>query len=480
MISFQPSLRFNKQAAVIFCDSEQVKTQKITGLSSGLKDELKSAYQNKIFQGGNGEVFSLTQKGKSIVFAGLGKRENISATQLRTAVRAALLSSLLRKVSSVEIFPYDQKDTTVIGMIEGILIGTYQWTKYLASKKDEVKKSYILISEKKTIYTQAITTCEGVNVARDLINENADVANSVFMESVIRKIIKGAKNFSIKVLNKKDLKAKGLGLILSVNQGSKQDPKLIIVEYKGSSKKSGHTALVGKGVTYDTGGLNLKPSGFMETMKMDMGGAAAVIGTLKNTVALKPKKNILFVVGLVENAIGPDAYKPGDVISGYAKKSIEVGNTDAEGRLVLADAISYVVKNYKPARLIDLATLTGACVIALGHDYTGMVSTDDKLANQLLESARLTDDRIWRMPTYPEIKDAVKSEIADIKNVGWPRGAGGMITAAEFLRQFTEGTKWAHLDIAGTAFVDGKSRWYFAHGGTGAGVRALTNFLQNN
>src|SRR3989338_1422600 len=213
-------------------------------------------------------------------------------------------------------------------------------------------------------------------------------------------------------------------------------------------------------------------------MRQDMSGAAAVVGILKNTIALNLKKNILFVCALAENAIGSESYKPGDVLRSYGGKTVEIGNTDAEGRLVLADAMAYVVKNYKLARLIDIATLTGACVVALGHDYTGVVTNEEKLFQKLRQAAEETDDRIWRLPNYPELKEAVKSPIADIKNVGFPKGAAGAITAAEFLHQFIEGTPWAHLDIAGTAFVENKERMYFGHGATGAGVRLLTPFLQ--
>ena len=268
-------------------------------------------------------------------------------------------------------------------------------------------------------------------------------------------LIKGKKNISLEILNRKELKAKGLNLHLAVNQASNKEPKLIIVRYNGGKKNEGYTAIIGKGMTFDTGGLNLKPTGSIETMKMDMSGAAAVCGILKNVLTLGIKKNLFFVLGIAENSIGSAAYKPGDVITGYAGKSVEIGNTDAEGRLVLADAFAYVVKNYKPARMIDLATLTGACVVALGFDYSGLFSNNDELACQLIEASNKTDDRIWRLPVYSELKEYIKSPIADLKNTSNIKG-GGAITAAEFLHQFTEGTTWAHLDIAGSAYAEGQ------------------------
>jgi len=338
--------------------------------------------------------------------------------------------------------------------------------------------SNLCIVASPTLYFFAI--CSGVNFARDLVNDNADVINSSYLEGVVKKLIKDSKKVKVEVLSRKELKSKGLNLHLAVNKGSKNEPKLIIVSYNGAPKKGGYTAIIGKGVTFDSGGLNLKPTGYIETMRSDMGGTAAVIGTLKNVLTLKPKKNILFVCGIAENVIGSSAYKPGDVVKSYDGKTVEVANTDAEGRLVLADAIAYVAKSYKPSKIIDIATLTGACVVALGNDYSGLVTDDDKFSRAMIRSSNDTDDKAWRLPIYPELKESVKSDIADIKNIGYPKGAAGTLTAAEFLRQFTSGIKWAHLDIAGTAFVGGPSRLYFGHGATGAGVRLLTDYLLNN
>jgi leucyl aminopeptidase len=268
-------------------------------------------------------------------------------------------------------------------------------------------------------------------------------------------------------------------LHLGVNKGSRNEPKLIIVKYSGGSKNEPYTAVIGKGITFDTGGLNLKPTGYIETMRTDMSGTAATIGILKNVLALSIKKNIVFAMALAENAIGSGSFKPGDVLRSYNGRTVEIDNTDAEGRLVLADAISYVVRNYKPKTIIDLATLTGACVVALGYDYSGLMSNNDELAKKLLISAQETDDRAWQLPIYPELKDHVKSQIADIKNTGL-KGAAGALSAGEFLRQFIEDAKWAHLDIAGTAFVKEGNRFYFGHGATGAGVRLVTDFLKKN
>lgn len=483
MITFRSSAKFDKQATIILVEQDQLQKKSFSFKDKEVLDNIQSISKTDQFTAENGQIFPFTMGKTVIVLVGIGKQNKLSLTALRISVKNTLQSSYLRKIKTVEIIPHAQTDAVNKAVIEGVLIGTYVWNKYKTKAKDDKsvdQKSIVLAAAKNKELENAIKICEGTNLARDLVNENADVATSSHIEKVIKGLIKGKKNVSVEILNKKELKTKGLGLHLAVNQGSINEPKLVIVKYSGGNPKDGYTALVGKGMTFDTGGLNLKPTNSIETMRMDMSGTATVVGTLKNVLSLNLKKNIIFACGLAENVTSARAYKPGDVIKGYAGKTVEVLNTDAEGRLVLADAISYIVKNYKPARLIDIATLTGACVVALGLDYTGLVTDDDLFSRQLIRSSNETDDRVWRLPMYPELKNSVKSKIADISNLGAPRGAGGTITAAEFLRQFATGTKWAHLDIAGTAFVDGLRRMYFGHGATGSGVRLLTHFLQTN
>lgn len=484
MIKFSTSPSFS-QAGTIFLITKSQITQK--KFPKNIPDQLKSNILDVVasgqFSGDRCEMFPVLNGDQVVLLVGVGNPRDLSMTKLRIGIKMAVQSKYFRKISDIELIPSDDKEEFIRGIVEGIKIGAYQWQKYLSNTKDELKnedKVYTIIAPKKRAHENAVAICDGVNLTRDLVNENADVKTSTYIEKVVKKLIKGKKNISVEILGKKEMKSKGLHLHLAVNQGSKQEPRLLIVKYSGGAKKAGYTALIGKGITFDTGGLNLKPTGHIESMKMDMGGAGCVIGTLKNTINLNLKKNVLFVCGLAENVTGSAAYKPGDVLNSYSGKTVEVANTDAEGRLVLADAISYVVRNYKPARIVDIATLTGACIVALGYDHSGLVSTDDRMARKLIESSKVTDDRVWRLPSYPELKDSVKSQIADIRNLGSPKGAGGAITAAEFLRQFTEGTTWAHLDIAGTSYVENGKRQYYSHGGTGAGVRLLTHFLQNS
>lgn len=480
MINFRATAQFDKQATVVLLSVEELKQKKFRFQNNSLKANIRELQRGGKFNAEKGEVFPLVIKGKTVLLAGLGKKADLTLTALRIFVRKALLSPYLSKIKDFEIVPHASDEKAIRAVIEGVLIGTYAWKKYVkGDEKQPGEKKIWLVAAKKAFYENVIRICEGVNLARDLINDNADTVTSSFFEATVKKLVKGKRGVSVEILNRRQMENKGLGLHLAVNHASRKEPKLIIVKYKGGRLKESFTAVLGKGITFDTGGLNLKPTGYMETMRSDMSGAAAVVGTLKNVLNLNLKKNIIFAVTLAENAIGSGAYKPGDVFRSYSGKTVEIGNTDAEGRLVLADAISYLVKNYKPTRIVNLATLTGACVVALGYDYAGLMSNDDAFAKRLLDSAHETDDRAWQLPIYPELKEHVKSQVADIKNTGLA-GAAGALSAGEFLRQFTENTKWAHLDIAGTAFIKEAGRLYYGHGATGFGVRLITDFLQKN
>jgi len=480
MISFRARAHFDKDVSLVLLTEDQVKANAVLDLNwPSLEKELKGLAASRQFTGAAGQIFPLSAERDLVLCAGLGKEDDVTLSGLRTAVRKAVLSGFVKNAKTVEIIPLQkrQDDQCVIALIEGVLIGTYSWMKYKPSK-DCVRKSFTFAVPSKKIYKDAVEVCAGVNLTRDLVNDNAGVINAVYIEKVVRDLCRKTSNVTLEVLGPKQLKSKGLGLHLAVNQGSQNEPRLIIARYKGAARKGYDLALVGKGITFDSGGLNLKTSGHIETMKTDMAGTAAVIGALRNCLALKPKKNIVFACGLAENAIGPGSYRPGDVFTGYAGKTVEIGNTDAEGRLVLADALAYVTRNYKPDRMIDLATLTGACVVALGFDYTGLLSNDPAWAREVSAAAERTDDRVWPLPLYSELKGCMDSDIADLKNISNIRGAG-TITAAYFLQQFVDQTPWVHLDIAGSAYVEKGSRMYFGPGATGAGVRLLTEVIRH-
>ncbi len=486
MIEFTASATFRSEALILLMSADQVRHKKFNDLKwPSLKTELAGLTRAGHFEGRSGQVFPLSAERQTVLLVGLGDEAELTATALRVATRQAILSPFVKKARTLELILCHarQDDTSIIAMIEGIVIGGYAWTKYKTQKPESPKftdKKFTIIAESKRLYRDAAAACLGVTLCRDLVNDNADLVHAGHIEKTVKGLLRGKKNVTCTVLGRAELKRHGLGLHLAVNQGSAYDPKLIIVQYRGSSHQGFDLALIGKGITFDTGGLNLKPSGHLETMRSDMSGTAAVIGTLRNILALGVRKNILFVCAIAENAIGSHAYKPGDVYRAYNGKTVEIGNTDAEGRLVLADAIAYIGTNYRPKAIIDIATLTGACVVALGFDYTGLLSSHDDLAQQIITAGEETDDRVWRLPLYPELKGVMDSPIADLKNTSNIKGAG-TITGAFFLKQFVpDGTAWAHLDIAGTSFVDKGSRMYFGQGATGAGVRLLTRLLRTS
>jgi len=317
---------------------------------------------------------------------------------------------------------------------------------------------------------------EGVSLTRELVTEPANI---IYPETFVERVqasIKGT-GLEVDVLNRAAMQKLGMGALLGVAQGSAREARLLVLKWNGGGKGGQPTSFVGKGVTFDTGGISIKPAAGMEAMKWDMGGAGAVAGALKTLALRKAKANIVGICGLVENMPGGNAQRPGDVVTTMSGQTVEVINTDAEGRLVLADAIAYVQRNFKPGTIIDLATLTGAILISLGHEWAGLFSNDEDLAAKLQRAGEESGDKLWRMPLAEAFDRLIDSPIADMKNVG-PR-EGGSITAAQFIQRFVEnGVKWAHIDMAGKAWSD-KAATTYEKGATGFGVRLLDQYVED-
>ena len=308
----------------------------------------------------------------------------------------------------------------------------------------------------------------GVRLARECAIRPGNHATPSHLASEAKKIGKEF-GFKVEVFDRKDIEKIGMGSFLAVAQGSDEPPRFIVMRYEGAAASKAPIVLVGKGITFDSGGISLKPGGEMDEMKFDMGGAASVLGTMRAIGELKPKINVVGLIVSCENMPSGRAVKPGDVVKSLSGQTIEILNTDAEGRLILCDALTYA-ERFKPAAVIDIATLTGACVVALGHHHSGLFTADDKLAEQLLAASRNAQDPIWRMPLDEEYDEGLKSNFADMANIGGR--AGGAITAAMFLKRFTAKYPWAHLDIAGTAWKSGAAK-----GATGRPVPLLTQFI---
>ena len=362
----------------------------------------------------------------------------------------------------------------------GVSLNSYNFDKYKTIKNKDIFKinihgNFKVNISKKNDKLKSIV--EAINFTKDLVSEPGNILHPDEYVKRIKKLkLLGLK---VSILDKKKLKQLGMNALLGVGQGSIRGSYLAIIEWKGSSKKSQPLAFVGKGVCFDTGGISLKPAKFMEDMTYDMAGSAVVVGLMKALALRKAKVNVVGVVGLVENMPDGNSQRPGDIVKSYSGKTIEILNTDAEGRLVLADALTYTEKKYKPKFIIDLATLTGAIIVSLGSEYAGLFSNDDKLSDQLIKAGSKVDEKVWRMPLNHNYDKLINSKKADMQNINYFGGAGS-ITAAQFLQRFIlNKTPWAHLDIAGMAF----SKYGGAlnsSGATGYGVKLLNQLIEDN
>jgi leucyl aminopeptidase len=318
---------------------------------------------------------------------------------------------------------------------------------------------------------------EGVALTRELVTEPANI---IYPESFVERVTESVKGLGLElqVLGRDEMARLGMGALLGVAQGSVREPQLLVLKWNGGKAGDAPVAFIGKGVTFDTGGISIKPAANMEAMKWDMGGAGAVVGAMKALAGRQAKANVVGICGLVENMPDGNAQRPGDVVTTMSGQTVEVINTDAEGRLVLCDAMTWTQRTIKPRAMIDLATLTGAMVISLGHEYAGLFANDELLASQLIKAAEESGDKLWRQPLGEAYDRLIDSPIADMKNVG-PR-EGGSITAAQFLKRYVEDdTPWAHLDIAGMAWSD-KAKSTYDKGATGFGVRLLDQYIADN
>ncbi len=426
-----------------------------------------------------------------ILFVGIGNRDKIDADALRRFAGKSVKQLIKKELSEIVLCApcpekLDMKDDVLLGaLFEGAFLGNHIFDKYKKEKKAKPLKTVSVFTDSKIAKSRRLlpskieTICKGTLLARDWVSMPS---NEKRPDRFVRSMVKAAEkeDLSFSILDEKSLKQNGMGAILAVGAGSRSKPRLLILDYNPFKNKKAPQnkktyVLVGKGVTFDSGGISLKPSAGMDEMKMDMSGAASVAATLITLARLKHKFRVVGVIPVVENMPSGDATRPGDIIKSYSGKTIEIGNTDAEGRLILIDAMSYAIKMFKPDVMVDMATLTGACVVALGEKIAGVFSTDKQLAKDIVASGEAVAERCWAMPMPDDYKALLKSEFADINNMSSTR-YGGAITAALFLSEFVEDTRWAHIDIAGPAYSK-KGGDYCGAGGSGFGVRLLVDFL---
>lgn len=437
--------------------------------------------KNELFKGNLSETyFDLNLEGKNTLFLGLGEENKLTIDGLRKAFHKAGKELMKAKVESVGVTIPKFKDLcykkTIGAITEGLLQSEYAFEKYLSKKKVKptVKEVYFdILEDKKDKALEAIeeskNLAEGIFLTRDLVNERAI---NMYPETLANAAKENLEPLGVKVdiYGKKEIEDMNMQAFLAVAEGSSKEPKFIVMTYNGNPDSTEKIALVGKGLTYDSGGYSLKPSTSMDTMFTDMAGSATVIGAMQVIAKSKLNKNVVGIIAACENLISGGAYKPGDIIGSMSGKTIEVLNTDAEGRLTLADALWYAAKEVKANKIIDLATLTGACIVALGGTTTGAITNNDDLMNEVKDASELAGEPIWQLPSHDDYRELIKGDFADLKNTGG-RGAG-TITAGLFLEEFVDNTPWVHLDIAGTSYSE-KTNGYIPKGATGVHVKTL-------
>jgi len=460
----------------------------LDGASGGLITDLLSAGDFK----GKLHATAVLYTGKALparrlILVGLGKRKDFKPERLRgafaKAAREARRLDVKDFAASVDIgLPEEKPERIAAAAVEGVLLGLYQYLPYKTVDREEMHelRSFTLVEADGTLRkairgaaAEAEAVSRAVCFARDLVSAPGNDLTPGRMAKEAKAMAK-ARGLGVKVLEEPALRKLGMNALLGVSRGSTEPPRLIVLEHRGGAKGAAPVVLVGKGITFDSGGISLKPAENMGEMKYDMAGGAAVLATLQAVADLRLPVNVVGLVPAVENLPDGKAYKPGDILSTYSGQKVEVLSTDAEGRLILADALSYA-RRYKPAAVIDLATLTGACIVALGDLGTGLFGTDAGLVARIRDAAEATGDRVWEMPLWDEYVELIRSDVADWKNTGG-RG-GGAITAALFLKQFAGEAPWAHLDIAGPAWTK-KDLPCVPKGASGVGVRLLVEVLK--
>lgn len=434
------------------------------------------------FLGKSGEVSVVycdaVREGR-ILLLGLGNEDKLDAESARRAFSSASRWCMKQKWVHLTVMAPLWDGVKLEAMLEGLWLPNYIFQGYKSGgdPKERALEEIQFVTDHPDFashFKEARVLHEAVNLVRDLVNRSADEVTPSYLAATALKMGETLPLVQVETHGKEWITEQGMGLLLAVGRGSAVDPMFIVAKYRGGEEGAPHLVLIGKGVTYDTGGLNLKPTGGMETMKCDMAGGATCLAALRAVARLSIPINLTVVVPATENSIDGKSFKPGDVYRSYSGKTVEMTNSDAEGRLILADAVSYAVRHLRPDLLIDVATLTGAIEVALGSEATGMMSTSDLLAQRLYELGERLGERVWRMPLYADYQERLKSEIADLKS--WNGRSASSSVAASFLRAFVPtDLPWAHLDIAGTAYL-AEPKHYLPKHGTGTGVRLLVKF----
>ena len=494
-------LAHKTECLVLFCIEEKTPSGKLAELNIKLKGILNASFKNKRFEGKLNQTLLLNvtkpMRADHLLLVGLGEGIRITADKLRQAAGTAAKLAEKSRFKTISFYiPADNSAKDVYAglvqsndnfsqtVVEGGLLSLYHFDEYKQPEKEKPNRinQIILLAHSKSkvpsirsAVSRGQKLVSAVATARDLISQPSSTATPSYLAGKARELAKSF-GMSCKILTARDMKQLGMGALLGVSKGSEEPPAFIILEHHGGVKNDPPVVIVGKGITFDTGGISLKPPANMDEMKMDMSGGAVALGTLTAAAALKIPLNIVGLIPASENMPSGTAIKPGDILKSMSGKTIEVLNTDAEGRLILADALTYAAR-YKPKTVIDLATLTGAVIVALGHQAAAVLGNNDGLTTRLQQCGEVTGEKLWPLPIWPEHEKAVKSDIADLKNIASPGVGAGTITAGAFLKEFVGEFPWCHLDIAGTSWSS-EDKPYTPKGASGFGVRLLIRFLE--
>ncbi len=498
---FDKPLGHKTECLILPCADEKKLRGTVQTMDAALNGAITAAFEKKRFTGERNQTLLLNSTGlmkaDNLLLVGVGKAKEVTPEKIRQASGIAAKVAEKSNFKSIAVFLNECCFDQIVkgkgklygelseAVAEGAGLALYHFDAYKSADEKDGPPSRVthlaLIPAAKTRQTvvgKSIARAEkiisAVHSARDLISHPSNTVTPTFLAAHAKKMARKNK-ITCKVLGKVEMEKLGMGALLGVSRGSHEPPALIVLEYYGTSKKKSPTVIIGKGITFDTGGISLKPSANMDEMKMDMSGAAATLATLQAVSSLRIPANIIGIVPAAENMPGGSAIKPGDILQSMSGKTIEVLNTDAEGRLVLADALTYA-QRYKPKEVIDLATLTGAVIAALGHQAAAVIGNNASMIARLREASDATGERVWELPLWEEFDKAVKSDIADFKNIAAPGVGAGTIMGAAFLKPFAGDQPWTHIDIAGTAW--GEEKPYTTKGASGYGVRLLVRYLE--
>ncbi|EAP89323.1 MAG: leucyl aminopeptidase [Oceanicaulis sp.] len=484
-ISFAASASGDAIAAPVFADRALSDAAK--ALDSATSGAVTRAIEASRFKGGAGDLLEITAPAgvdaTRIVLFGLGDKAKLDGNGAEKAVAGVIKSILISGAKSVSVHLDGDAELLCRGAL-GASLAAYRFdtyrTKLSDDKKPSVQSVEIVSSDAaaaEKLWADWAPVAEGVTLARNLVNETPNV---LYPESYAEKVKELSKlGLEVEVLGEAEMEKLGMHALLGVGQGSVRESKMVVIKWNGGKSGDKPLAFIGKGVTFDSGGISLKPGQGMDEMKGDMGGSAAVVGLMAALAGRKAKANVIGVIGLVENMPDGNAQRPGDIVKSMSGQTIEIHNTDAEGRLVLGDVLWYTQDRFDPKFMINLATLTGAILIALGHEHAGVFSNDDDLVGKLEKAGKASDETVWRLPIGPEYDRQIDTPNADMKNVGEGRLAGS-ITAAQFLKRHVNEKPWIHIDIAGTGMNAGSKDPRIPTFGTGYGVRLLDRLVRDN